>query len=48
MSGAKSGVIQRQPPFRHHFFQVSAAERVTQIPPDAEQDYFWLKMPPFE
>jgi hypothetical protein len=43
-----SGVIQRQTPFGHHFFQISIAERKAQIPPDCQKDDVGLKMPPFE
>lgn len=32
----------------HHLFQVAVAERVAQVPPDAQQDDIGLKMTPFE
>jgi hypothetical protein len=44
----KQGLLERQSTFRHHFFHVSVAERIAQITPDAEQDYFWLKMTLFD
>ena len=41
-------MVHRQSAFRHHFLQVSVAERITQIPSDAKQAYFWLEVTPFE
>jgi len=41
-------VDDRQSPFGHHFFQISIAERIAQVPANAQQDDFGLVMPPFE
>jgi hypothetical protein len=41
-------VIHGEPTLRHNFFQISVAKRVTQIPPDAQNDDHVLKVPPTE
>ncbi len=42
-----SGMVDAKPSFNHHFFQVSVTsvtEGVPQIPPQAKQDDFGLKV----
>jgi hypothetical protein len=39
------GVIDRDAALSHHLFEIPEAEIVSQIPPDAEQDYGSIKMP---
>jgi hypothetical protein len=41
-------MINRDAALRHHLFQISEAEIVSQIPPDAEQDHRTIKMPALE
>jgi hypothetical protein len=41
-------VIEREAALPHHFFQVTIAESITQIPAHAEKDDFALVMTPFE
>src|SRR6266496_3018711 len=41
-------VIDMQSPFPHHLFQITIAERIPQIPADAQQNDLRLKMTPFE
>ena len=41
-------VIHRQPPLRHHLFEITVAQRVTQVPPDAKDDDHVLKVPSAE
>ena len=43
-----SGVIDMQTPFEHHLFQVAIAERIPQVPADAEENDLGLEMAPFE
>ncbi|HEY6406976.1 MAG TPA: hypothetical protein VIY29_05880 [Ktedonobacteraceae bacterium] len=37
-----------QTPLEHHLFQVSVAERIPEIPADAEQNNLGLEVTPFE
>src|SRR5581483_5661176 len=41
-------MIDLQPTLPHHFFEVPIAERIAQIPSDAQEDDVGLKMTPFE
>ena len=41
-------VIEREAALSHHFFEVTIAEGITQIPAYAEKDNFALVMTPFE
>ena len=41
-------VIYRQPTLRHHLFQVPVAQRITQVPPDAQKDDDILEVSPAE
>ena len=41
-------MVYRESPFQHHFFEVTVTERITQVPPDTEQDDVGLKMTPLE
>src|SRR5688572_7961316 len=40
--------VDRDAALSHHLLEVSEAEIVSQIPPDAEQDYRTIKMPALE
>jgi retron-type reverse transcriptase len=41
-------MIHQEPALRHHLLQISVAERVPQIPPDAQNDDDFLEVPPPE
>jgi hypothetical protein len=41
-------MIDGDAPLRHHLLQVPQAQVVSQIPPDAEQDYRTIKTPALE
>jgi len=41
-------VVHQQAAFHHHLFQVAVAERVAQIPPNAQDDDHVLEVPPSE
>jgi hypothetical protein len=41
-------VIHREPALRHHFLQISVAERIPQIPPDTQNDEDLLEVSPPE
>src|SRR6266536_1694114 len=41
-------VIHRQSTLRHHLLQISVAQRITQVPPDAKNDDPVLKVSPTE
>src|SRR5712692_351053 len=41
-------VIHRQSTLRHHLLQISVAQRITQVPPDAKNDDHVLKVSPTE
>jgi hypothetical protein len=42
------GVIHTQSPFQHDFFEISVAERIAQIPANAQQKNVGLEVAPFE
>jgi hypothetical protein len=42
------GMVHLHAPLRHHLFQVSVAERVSQVPAHANQDDFFLEAVAFE
>jgi hypothetical protein len=41
-------VIDVQTPFEHHLLQVAIAQRIPQVPANAEQNDLGLEMTPFE
>jgi hypothetical protein len=42
------GVIDREPAFEHHLFEIPIAERIAKVPPDAQKNDVGLKMTPLE
>jgi hypothetical protein len=41
-------VINREIPLRHDLLQVTVGERISQVPPNAQEDYHVFEMPPPE
>jgi len=41
-------MIDMQASLQHHLFEVPIAQRIAQIPPNAQENDRWLEMTPFE
>ena len=41
-------MVHRKAAFGHHFFQISVAQRVAQVPTNASENNFGLVVPPLE
>lgn len=42
------GMVHLQTTFQHHFFEITVAERIAQVPSDAQENDVGLEMMPFE